>query len=67
MKYYVLMVWYDTDPGLFGPFADEESRDQKAKRIRKKEGDRHGYFRMNITDDGKPEVAGYSGAFFEED
>ena len=63
---YVLFIWGDVEPKLFGPFESQDERDNKAKELREKEGDEHGIFMLEVSKDGKPEVDCYSGAFFDE-
>lgn len=64
MKNYLLVIWGDVEPKLLGPFDTPEERDQKAREIRKEEGDNHGIYALQA--EGKVEVDAYSGAFFDE-
>jgi len=63
--YWLIFVWGDLEPGLCGPYGTELERDNDAKLLRKREGDKHGYYPLDVTD-GIPKVDSYSGAFFEE-
>ena len=38
--------------------------DKEAKRLKKKYGDEHGIYALNIDESGIPEIVSYSGAFF---
>jgi len=64
-SYYILFIWEDIEPELFGPFDTHESRDLKAKNLREEEGDDHGIYGLNMKDN-KPEIFAYSGGFFAE-
>lgn len=63
---YLIFVWGDTEPEVMGPYATEETRDAKARWLRKTEGDAHGIYLLDIVD-GVPKVDAYSGAFFEKE
>ena len=65
-KFYVLFVWGDVDPDLIGPFDTDEARDEEAKEKRYQEGDEHGYYWMDVDEEGIPNVGSYTGSFFEE-
>lgn len=65
-KKYLIFVWGDVEPQLKGPFKSRNERNNFAKKLRKKEGDEHSYFPLDINKDCKPEVWAYSGAFFED-
>jgi hypothetical protein len=61
MKYYVLGVWGDVEPRLYGPFDTEEERDSEARRIKKSdELDEGGIYRLGV-DNGVLFVESYSG------
>jgi len=62
MKYYVLFIWKDIEPELFGPFETIEQRDTKAKELEKENGVESGYF--PIESESKVNVGSYSGSFF---
>lgn len=64
--YYVLFIYEDVEPQLYGPYDTTEDRDQKARELRVEEGEDHGIYMLDM-DSGLPEVNSYSGAFFEED
>ena len=64
MDRYLLFIWGGIEPEIRGPFT-EDQRVKEAKKLRKAEGDEHGYFPLNI-EFGKPVIGSYSGAFFEE-
>ncbi len=66
MDYYLLFIWGGVDAQLFGAFKDKESRDNKAKELRKEYGPECGYFQLEVTKDSKIEIDSYSGIFFEE-
>jgi hypothetical protein len=66
MKYYVLVVWGDLDPEVFGPYSSEEERNRQAKALYKEHGDRNGYYSLDCEADCAPIVGSWSGAFFDE-
>lgn len=66
MEYYLLFIWNDVEPKLFGPYEDIKSRDKKAKKLRNDFGTTCGYFPMEVTKGSTIEIDSYSGAFFEE-
>ena len=63
--YYLLFLWNDVEPQLHGPFPTENIRDEKAKELRQKEGEEHGYFPLEITTGSEITVNSYPGSFFE--
>lgn len=55
---YLLVVWYDIEPELIGPFDTEDARVANAREIRAEDvNERHGLYR--ITSDSAVEVAGF--------
>lgn len=66
MKYYLVFIWQDVEPELFGPFLTEKERDDKALEKRKEEGDKHGYYMLTVADTGMVEMDTYNGGFFED-
>jgi len=66
MEYYLLFIWRDVEPKLFGPYEDTKSRDKKAKKLWKQNGPECGYFPLEVSKGSKIEISSYSGAFFEE-
>jgi hypothetical protein len=65
-EHYLIFVWGDTTPSIKGPFDNIGERDNKAKELFKENGIEHGYFCLDITAEGKPEVSAYSNEFFED-
>lgn len=65
--YYVIIIYQDIEPELIGPFPTEETRDEKARELKRQYGNEHGIFPMNIDAEGKPAVGAYSGGFFMDD
>ncbi|OGV66917.1 MAG: hypothetical protein A2283_24315 [Lentisphaerae bacterium RIFOXYA12_FULL_48_11] len=65
-KYYVLLIWKDIEPELFGPYSRARIRDKRAKALRTEHGYEHGIFSLDITARGMPKVGAYSGKFFME-
>jgi hypothetical protein len=41
---YILLVWGDIEPEVFGPFQTEEEQDNKAVELKKQYGDEHGIY-----------------------
>lgn len=64
-EHYLLVIEGDVEPVVIGPFPTMEDRDDDALEHRWQEGDRDGLFMLDITDDGRPIVNSYSGAFFD--
>jgi hypothetical protein len=56
-KHYLVFVYGCTEPSLSKAFSSPEKRDEEARRIFKKEGDEHGYFRLNIDQRGIPSIS----------
>jgi len=65
--YYILFIWGDVEPSIYGPYNTEEERDNDAIRIRKEEGDENGIYKLYVEKGSKVEVYPYSGSFFEEE
>ncbi len=67
-QYYVLFVWGDVEPQLFGPYETVAQRDEKSHELRRKEGtDGGGLYMLNVSVSGGVEVGTYTGTFFDED
>ena len=66
-NYYLIMVWDDVEPELFGPFPTHIERDAKAQEIREEDGSEHGLFPLDIVAEEltEIEIGAYSGGFFE--
>lgn len=65
MKYYVLLIWGDIEPELYGPYGTAGERDNQAWTLRTEHGDKHGIYSLDVSDTGEPSVEAYSGGFFE--
>uniref|UniRef100_A0A6M3LK93 Uncharacterized protein n=1 Tax=viral metagenome TaxID=1070528 RepID=A0A6M3LK93_9ZZZZ len=67
INYYLICIWDDVEPELFGPFPTHINRDAKAKRLRKVHGNEHGLFPLDVVTEelAKVEIGAYSGGFFE--
>lgn len=63
---WLLVVWDDVEPALFGPFATDEERDTEAKKMRKEHGDEHGIYTLEYGGAQLPMVGAYSGTFFDD-
>jgi Tol biopolymer transport system component len=71
-NHYLLIIWFDVEPEIRGPFKSAEERDTKVLEIRFNEpdGDEAGIYPLDIESDGVPKavtVDAYSGGFFEEE
>ena len=66
-KYYLVIVWGDVEPGIFGPFPTHIERDKYAKLVWKEEGDEHGLYPLDIVAEGveEVEIVAYPGGFFD--
>lgn len=62
--YYVLFIWGDIEPEVWGPYSTEERRDEKARALRKEHGEDHGIYGIDCA--SRPEVWSYSGGFFND-
>jgi hypothetical protein len=56
MKRYLLVIWGDLNAEIMGPFKTDEAVTARAIKIRRREGDRHGLHRLDITSSGAPRV-----------
>ena len=65
-KHYVIMVFEDLHPVLYGDYATSEMRDLKAKRLKKLHGNEHGIYFLNVDTKGLASVGSYCGGFEEE-
>lgn len=65
MKLYLFITECDVDPHIEGPFADNDAREEAAKRHKRGHGDSDGIFMLNIAEDGTPSTCSYSGGFFD--
>ena len=66
MDYYLLFIWRDVEPRLFGPFATAESRNRRAKKLRTDFGTTASYFPIELTKGSKISIGSYSETFFEQ-
>lgn len=69
MDYYVLFIWQDVEPELFGPFKTEEERDNKARELRASEENNDlysGIYPIDASEGSDITVDSYSNGFFEE-
>ena len=65
---YLVFVEDDIEPRIVGPFADGDTRDKKARELRREHGQDHGIFMLNVTlISGATTIDAYSGAFFMEE
>lgn len=62
--YYVVFVFGDVEPHLYGPYATPEDRDQKARKIRALEGEDGGIYWLTKDANGAIEIGPYAGDFF---
>jgi len=71
IAYYLLEIWCDVEPTLYGPFATEEERDQLAliRRAADPEMENGLYTALVFYGVSVPhlEIDSYSGGFFEEE
>lgn len=65
MRYYVLLIWEDVEPDLYGPYT-KAIRDRTARELKKEHGNRSGIFALDSSASGKLTVSSYVRAFFEE-
>lgn len=63
--FWLIIVYGDVEPELYGPYTKEEYRDISAKSHRKRDPDiNDGIYKLTIID-RIPTVEPYSGGFFE--
>jgi hypothetical protein len=66
MKFYFLLVIYgDVSSEVEGPFVDDDYRVDRAREIKRARGDKDGLFRLNISENGAPEISDFGGAELE--
>lgn len=68
-RYFVLFIWQDVEPTLYGPYDSEEQRDVKAQLLRQEDPDDppSGIYPAEIDEAGQLRIDTYSGQFFEPD
>jgi hypothetical protein len=67
MKYYVLEIYKDVEPFLYGAYDSEARRDTQARKLRTKDYDeRNGLFWLNVTAGGDATVGFYSHAELDD-
>jgi len=49
MERYLIFVWGCVEPSLKGPYKSNKARLRAARRLRRKEGDEHGYFGLDVA------------------
>jgi len=49
-KLYVIMIWGDVEPKVFGPYNTAHERDRKALALKEEHGDNNGIFRAEVGD-----------------
>ena len=59
-KPYLLLMFGDVDPDVFGPYRDEDERTQAARRYRAENGTDDGLFRVDSSHE--PAITAFSGA-----
>ena len=64
MDFYLIFIWKDVQPKIFGPFKNAKARDKKAIRLRNDYGEYCGYFPVEITKGSKIEVDCYPNSFW---
>lgn len=62
---FLLIIWNDVEPEVFGPYATTGERDDAARRMREQNGDKHGIFPLDLSL-MMPVIGTYPNAFFEE-
>ncbi|KPK74216.1 MAG: hypothetical protein AMJ84_00045 [Acidithiobacillales bacterium SM23_46] len=67
MKFYVLFIYQDVEPTLYGPYDDPDQRDAKALILRQDDPDDlpSGIYPAEIDEAGDLHIGTYSGAFFD--
>ena len=50
-RIYLLYLWRLVAPEVKGPYENDKQRLRTARRIRKREGDCHGLYRLTLVDD----------------
>lgn len=65
ITYWLIVVYGDVEPGLHGPYATKDYRDQHALKHRASDPDMNdGIYKLTI-DEEVPLIESYSGGFFE--
>lgn len=65
MSHYLLCIWGDVEPEIFGPFDTTAERDADARLHRSEHGDENGLYMLDVSETGVPTVSAYSGEFFD--
>ena len=65
LDYYLILMWRDVEPSLRGPFLDDSTRTDEARKIRKEDGDERGLYRLNVPKGVKPDVDSFTGGEIE--
>jgi len=46
---YILFVWGDIEPVVYGPYKNDDTRQRRAEAIRRKGGEEHGIYFHRLT------------------
>lgn len=67
IELYLVYIYGDVDPTLLGPYSTTGKRNAAARRLRKKDGDQHGIYQLNLDKGlgGLPSISAFSGGFFK--
>ena len=67
-RYFVLFIWQDVEPTVYGPYDDPRQRDVKALQLRADDPDDppSGIYPADLDEAGRLDVGTYSGGFFDE-
>ena len=63
---YLIFVWGDVEPEVWGPYPTDNKRDEIAREAHEQKGPEHGLYGADVLEDGTLKVWSYSGAFFNE-
>ena len=66
LLYYVLFIYGDVEPEMFGPFDTREDRNKYAQHLRYEHGDDHGIYPLDAPRGTNPLVGTFNGSLFEE-
>jgi len=70
-RHYLLAIWCDIEPSLFGPFPNEEERDKKARELHNDTSEEWGLYPVTVIRDADRSqellIDSYSGGFFEDE
>ena len=66
MRRFLVVIEGDVEPSILSEFKSDIARVEAAREYRKSHGDMDGLFRLNIDDNGTPEMESFGSAEIDE-